>query len=187
MRAFRWCGFDTAVGPCAVAWSDAGLAYVQLPEGDAASTASRLLQRHPSASAARPPHELQRAIDGMVRLLATGRADLRDVRLDDDGVSDFRRRVYRLTAEVPAGATTTYGSLAERLGDRTLARAVGRALGANPWALVVPCHRVLGAGGRPGGFSAEGGTATKLRLLAIERAAPPREFATADLFSGPCG
>lgn len=185
--ALGWTAFDTPLGACAVAWSEAGLVYVQLPEGTAAATAARLQRRCPAARRDdAPPPDVRRAIEGMCALLTTGRAELRNVRLDENGVSVFQRAVYRLTADVPAGTTTTYGVLAEQLGGRTLARAVGRALGANPWALVVPCHRVLAANGRPGGFSAQGGSATKLRLLAIEHAAPPLAAAAMqDLFSDP--
>lgn len=183
--ALGWAAFDTPLGACAVAWSAAGLVYVQLPEATAAATAARLQRRCPTAHRdGAPPADVRRAIDGMRALLTTGRADLRDVPLDDGGISSFQRAVYQRTADVPAGATTTYGALADRLGERTLARAVGRALAANPWALVVPCHRVLAAHGRPGGFSADGGSATKLWLLAIERAAPPPAAAAMqDLFS----
>jgi methylated-DNA-[protein]-cysteine S-methyltransferase len=64
----------------------------------------------------------------------------------------------------------TYGEIAERLGDKTLARAVGQAMGENPTPIVMPCHRVLAAGGKTGGFSAPGGVVTKLQLLTIEGA-----------------
>jgi O-6-methylguanine DNA methyltransferase len=78
------------------------------------------------------------------------------------------RRVYEIARAVPAGATLSYGEIAARLGGRDLARDVGQALGRNPFPLIVPCHRVLAAGGKAGGFSANGGVTTKLRLLSIE-------------------
>ena len=82
----------------------------------------------------------------------------------------------RLTRAIPRGATRTYGEVAAELGDPGAARAVGQALGRNPFPIIVPCHRVLAAAGRPGGFSAHGGVATKLRLLAIEGAPGNAEF-----------
>jgi methylated-DNA-[protein]-cysteine S-methyltransferase len=95
--------------------------------------------------------------------------DLSNVVLDMDGVPPFHQRVYALARRLLPGETVTYGELARRLGDPGAARAVGQALGANPFAPVVPCHRVLAASGRAGGFSANGGVSTKLRLLLIER------------------
>jgi methylated-DNA-[protein]-cysteine S-methyltransferase len=87
-------------------------------------------------------------------------------------VPEFYRRVYEAARHIPAGATLSYGELAERLGDRNLARDVAEALSQNPWPIIVPCHRIMAAGGKPGGFSAPGGVATKLRLLTIEGAQP---------------
>ena len=96
--------------------------------------------------------------------------DLNYVTIDAADVADFNRRVYAVARTIPAGSTLSYGEVAARLGDRMLARDVGQALGENPTPIVVPCHRVLGAGGKPGGFSAPGGIDTKLRLLTIEGA-----------------
>jgi methylated-DNA-[protein]-cysteine S-methyltransferase len=97
-------------------------------------------------------------------------ADLSNIQLDMEGVPPFHRRVYEVARAIAPGNTRTYGEIATRLGDPGAARAVGQALGHNPFAPVVPCHRVLAAGGRSGGFSANGGVATKLRMLQIERA-----------------
>lgn len=102
-------------------------------------------------------------------------ADLSAAVLDMDGIAPFHRRVYEAARTVPPGVTVSYGALAERTGAPGAARAVGQALAKNPFALVVPCHRVLGATGKLGGFSAHGGLATKRRLLAIEGAAAGRE------------
>ena len=82
----------------------------------------------------------------------------------------FDRRVYAVARTIACGATRSYGEIAVELGERSLARDVGQALGRNPFPLIVPCHRVLAAGGKLGGFSANGGVTTKLRLLTIERA-----------------
>ena len=130
----------------------------------------RLAKRRGGAREAMPPPDVQQAIAAMVSLLAGEPADLSFVALDMEGVPDFHRRVYEVARTIPPGATLSYGEIAARLGDPGSARAVGQALGRNPFPIVVPCHRVLAAGGRTGGFSARGGTKTKLTLLAIEGA-----------------
>jgi len=168
MAAYGFALFDTAIGCCGIAWGKRGIASVQLPEASAMATRERLRWRHPDAREGRPPPEVQRAVDGIVTLLRGGGSDLSAVAIDVDAVPPFHQRVYEIVRAIPAGTTVSYGDVAKRLGARGLARAVGRALGQNPFAIIVPCHRVLAAGGRTGGFSANGGVATKLRLLAIE-------------------
>jgi methylated-DNA-[protein]-cysteine S-methyltransferase len=160
--------FDTAVGRCGIAWTARGVAGVQLPEASAPRTRARLLRRVPGASEAPPPAVVQRAIDGIAALLNGEGSDLGAVPLDMDRVPAFHRRVYEVARGIPPGSTLSYGELAMRLGAPGSARSVGQALGRNPFPIVVPCHRVLAAGGKVGGFSAFGGAATKLRLLAIE-------------------
>src|SRR5436309_2326693 len=162
--------FDTAIGPCGIAWNERGITAVQLPEADAAKTRARLLRRSPELHEAPPPPGVQRAIDGMTALLRGEAADLSSIVLDMDRVDSFERQVYEIARTIAPGATVSYGEIAVRLGDRALARDVGQALGRNPFPLIVPCHRVLAAGGKVGGFSANGGITTKLRLLTIERA-----------------
>ncbi|HKW92946.1 MAG TPA: methylated-DNA--[protein]-cysteine S-methyltransferase [Methylomirabilota bacterium] len=162
--------FETTIGACGVAWSAAGVVGIQLPEPREAATRGRLLRRYPDAREETPPPAVRRAIEDMTRLLAGERLDLTDVVLDMDGVPEFHRRVYEAARSIPPGATLSYGQIARRLGDPGSARAVGQALGENPFPIVVPCHRVLAAGGRMGGFSAPGGVATKARMLAIEGA-----------------
>jgi methylated-DNA-[protein]-cysteine S-methyltransferase len=98
------------------------------------------------------------------------RVDLTFIQLDMDSLPQFHQRVYEIARSIPPGATLTYGEIATRLGDPGSARAVGQALGRNPIPVIVPCHRVMAAGGKTGGFSAPGGAATKLNLLAIEGA-----------------
>jgi len=161
--------FDTTIGRCGIAWGDRGVIGVQLPEsGGEARTRIRVLRRFPDAQETSPPPGVQEAIDGIVDLLHGEATDLSAVTLDMDGLPEFNRRVYEVARSIPPGATLTYGEVAARLGDRGAARAVGRALGQNPFALIVPCHRVLAAGGGIGGFSAAGGATTKRRLLTIE-------------------
>jgi methylated-DNA-[protein]-cysteine S-methyltransferase len=179
--------FDTPVGPCAIAWGEAAITGVALPEGDATRTRTRLLRRLPDAREALPPPDVQKVIDAIVSLLHGELIDLSWVALDMDRVPAFDRRVYEIARTIPAGATRTYGQIAQALSfefnpspERAgwppkaagwgLAREVGQALGRNPFPIIVPCHRVLAAGGKAGGFSARGGIATKLRLLSIERA-----------------
>lgn len=164
--------FDTAIGVCGIVWSARGVRAVQVPEGNGAGTRARLLRRYPHAVEASPPPVIQQAVHGVVALLAGEQRDLRDVIIDDDGTPDFNRKVYAITRAIPPGQTLTYGEIAERLGDKLLARAVGQALGENPVPVIMPCHRVLAAGGKTGGFSAPGGVDTKLRLLSIEGAQP---------------
>jgi methylated-DNA-[protein]-cysteine S-methyltransferase len=159
--------FDTAVGRCAIAWSSRGIAGVQLPERDEATTRARLLKRNAGAREAPPPPEVARAIDEIVALIRGERRDLSAIVLDMEGVPEFNRRVYDIARGIAPGSTLTYGAIATQLGA-TDARGVGEALGQNPFPIIVPCHRVVAAGRRTGGFSARGGIATKLRLLAIE-------------------
>ena len=160
--------FDTALGPCGIAWGERGIVCVQLPEASESGTRARLRRRLPDVLEAAPPPEVRRAQDAIVALLRGEPRDLSGVALDMSGVPRFDRRVYEVARTIPAGATLSYGEIAARLGEPGSARGVGRALARNPFALVVPCHRVLAAGGGIGGFSATGGIATKARLLAIE-------------------
>lgn len=162
--------FDTAIGRCAIAWSEHGIAHVQLPERSDALTCARLLRHLPDAAQGEPPATVGSAIERIRGLLDGSHDDLVDVSLDLRGVPPFHRRVYELVRSIGPGRTMTYGEIAAELGDPGAARAVGQALGANPFAPIVPCHRVLAAGGRPGGFSAAGGVSTKRRMLEIERA-----------------
>jgi methylated-DNA-[protein]-cysteine S-methyltransferase len=162
--------FATAIGPCAIAWGGRGIVGVQLPEACEADTRARMRRRLPDASEAPPPPAVERAINAIVALLSGAARDLSAIGLDMDGVPDFNLRVYAVARQIPPGATLTYGEIARRLGDPGLARAVGQALGRNPFPIIVPCHRVLAAGGKLGGFSANGGASTKRRMLAIEGA-----------------
>lgn len=160
--------FKTAIGQCGVVWGERGVVGVQLPESSLAHTQQRIARRYPDATLSEPSREIQAAIDGMVALLAGEKRDLAEIRLDMDGVPLFNRRVYEVARAIAPGTTLTYGDVAARLDRAANPRAVGQALGANPFPIVVPCHRVLAANGRMGGFSAPGGVATKRRMLEIE-------------------
>lgn len=162
--------FDTAVGCCAVAWGAEGIVGTWLPGSSPATTRRAVLHRHPDAVEAPPTEAVAHAIDGMTRLLAGEDVDLRDVHLDLRNQPDFLLAVYEIARSIPRGATMTYGEVAARAGAPGAAQAVGQAMGRNPFPIVVPCHRVVAAGGGNGGFSAPGGVDTKLRLLSIEGA-----------------
>jgi len=165
-----FCVFDTAVGWCGIAWRGEVLVGVQLPEGGEARTRDRMRGRFPDAAEVEPPPEVA-AIVGRLRRSLEGVPDpMLDVPLDKSGIGAFQQRVYDVTRAIAPGRTLTYGEVAARVGEPGAARAVGQALGHNPFAPIVPCHRVLAARSGAGGFSAEGGVATKLRLLEIERA-----------------
>jgi len=170
MSDYHFAIFDTAIGCCGIVWGPRGINGVQLPMGSEEKTRSRILQRHGDIAETLPPAEVRHAIEGMVELLEGKPNDLTDVVLDLDDVPEFNRGVYDIARTIPPGKTMTYGDIAKRLGGVELSRDVGQALGRNPCPIVVPCHRVLAAGGKPGGFSANGGVATKLKMLAIEGA-----------------
>ncbi len=162
--------FDTAIGLCGLAWGAQGILGVQLPEANEADTRARILIRFPDARERAPSREAKSAIAGITALVAGKRGDLGAVPLDMTGVPEFHRRVYEAARAIPPGRTLSYGEIAARIGAKGAARAVGTALARNPFAILVPCHRVLGASGKLGGFSAHGGVETKRRLLDIEAA-----------------
>jgi methylated-DNA-[protein]-cysteine S-methyltransferase len=172
VEALGHCTFATAIGRCGIAWSASGICGVQLPEASGAALEARMRRRFAGVAESAPTEEAKAAIDGVRALLGGERVDLSFVRLDMDGVSPLHRDVYRLARAIAPGETRTYGELARALGKPGAARAIGQAMGRNPFAPVVPCHRVVAASGA-GGFSAGGGVATKLRLLDIERRGGP--------------
>lgn len=161
--------FDTPIGRCGVAWNARGISGVQLPQPSEKQTRMLLVQRSldtPDETA--PPAEVTEAIGAITALLSGKKRDLGTIALDFSRLDHFPRAVYEVARTIPAGETLTYGDIARRVGGVELSRDVGQALGRNPFPIVVPCHRVLAAGDRPGGFSANGGVRTKLKLLAIE-------------------
>ncbi|HEY0818828.1 MAG TPA: methylated-DNA--[protein]-cysteine S-methyltransferase [Rhizobacter sp.] len=162
--------FDTTIGRCGIAWGPRGITAFQLPEPGDEATLRRMFRRGgPLPQEAAPP-QVQDTIARVQALLGGEPVDLRHVAIDLTGIPDFHQRVYAVAREILAGQTRSYGEVAAALGEPGASRAVGHALGANPFAIIVPCHRVLAAGGASGGFSAGGGVATKLRILLIERA-----------------
>ena len=164
--------FDTALGRCGLAWAGSGITGAALPGPDDDQMRRRFGERFPLAVESPPPPVLAPVVAGIVALLAGERVDLSDAPLDMSALPPFHQRVYAVARAIPPGETMTYGEIAAALGaPREAARAVGEAMARNPFPILMPCHRVLGAGGRPGGFSAPGGVETKLRLLQIEGAA----------------
>jgi methylated-DNA-[protein]-cysteine S-methyltransferase len=170
MTASGFTLFETAIGSCAIAWGERGILGVGLPERDANATRARMQRRFAGAPEGAPPVDVKRAIDGIVALLRGEARDLTGIVLDMERVPAFERSVYDAARTIPPGATTSYGEIAKRIGEPGEAREVGQALGRNPFPIIVPCHRVLAAGGKTGGFSAKGGVATKFKMLAIEGA-----------------
>ena len=163
--------FETTVGWCALAWHDAGIVGACLPQANETVPAERWEQLYPGAKSARAlpiaAREMQAHLEGRP-------SSIDDLVIDYTGVPAFHARVSVAARAIPSGQTSTYGELATQLGSPGAARAVGQALGKNPFAPIVPCHRILAAGQKMGGFSAVGGLVTKQRLLAIEGAWPIR-------------
>ena len=160
--------FETAIGRCAIAWNETAICGVQLPEGHELATRTRLARRFTDVRVEPPAPHARRAIDDIIALLRGEPIDLLPIALDYTGVPEFHQRVYEVARTIQPGHTLTYGEIATRLGAIGAARAIGQAMGKNPFPIIVPCHRVLAAGGKLGGFSAHGGGATKQRMLAIE-------------------
>lgn len=169
MTSLGFALFDTAIGPCGIAWGDDGIVGVQLPERSPGATRARMRRRFPDLTERSMPSEVTRVRDGIVALMNGEPVDLSGVRLNMTGMPEFHQQVYAVARTIPPGQTLSYGDIATRLGAPGSARAVGQALGNNPFPIVVPCHRVVAAGGKIGGFSATGGSVTKIRMLEIER------------------
>jgi methylated-DNA-[protein]-cysteine S-methyltransferase len=162
--------FDTGIGRCGIAWGDSGVIGVQLPEAREIETRRRMLRQYPDARELRPPLNVEIAIDGIVALLRGQASDLSDVTLDMSGIHAFNQRVYEFTRTIPRGETRTYGEVAASLRASGAAHSVAQAIARNPFMIIVPCHRVLEAGGYADKISPNGGTISKRRLLSIESA-----------------
>lgn len=162
--------FDTPVGRCGIAWSPLGIVGVQLPEAREIETRRLLLRQFPESRELRPPPEIEIAVEAIVTLLGGQPADFSDVTLDMREVQPFPRRVYEFTRTIPRGETLTYGEVAARLKAAGASHTVAQAIARNPFPLIVPCHRVLEAGGYTDRMCANGGSISKRRLLSIEGA-----------------
>ncbi|SMF39851.1 methylated-DNA-[protein]-cysteine S-methyltransferase [Xaviernesmea oryzae] len=176
MAAHQYLIFETAGGFCGIAWNDVGITRFQLPTKSADSTERLLLRRLAEAERGTPPAEIREAVEAVKRYFAGEAVDFSRFRLDLEGQDDFFRQIYAAARRIGWGHTTTYGAIAKELGaGPEAARDVGQAMAKNPVALIIPCHRVLAAGGKIGGFSAPGGSTSKVRMLELEgvRLAPP--------------
>lgn len=176
MTQYCFSFFDTPMGRCAIAWGQAGIVAVAFPEADDRATRARLEKRAPGATESEPPAKIRKLIDDIALLLSGDKRDLSYAKLDMTGLGEFERGVYRETLKIKPGDTASYGDIARSLGDVSLSQRVGQALGRNPFPIIVPCHRVVGSDGRMTGFSAPGGTKSKMRLLRIEGALEPDLF-----------
>lgn len=170
MPATSYTRFDTPIGTCAILWRGDRIVGTMLPVAITERFSDVVKRRARDAQETDPPDFVQAVIDDIVALLSGEQRDLMDIPLDLTGIADFERRVYALARGIPPGETRTYGDLAREIGDVALSRGVGQALGRNPFPIVIPCHRILAAGGKTGGFSAPGGVDTKFKILEIERA-----------------
>jgi methylated-DNA-[protein]-cysteine S-methyltransferase len=164
--------FDTGIGRCGIAWSNIGVVGVQLPEAREIETRKRLFQLYPDAREMRPPVTVEIAIEGIVALLRGEPADLSDTTLDMTGIHAFNARVYDITRTIPRGETRSYAEVANIMRASGAVHSVAQAIVRNPFMIIVPCHRVLEAGGYADKISANGGAISKRRLLSIEGAHP---------------
>ena len=167
MSGFGSCRFDTVLGSCSIGWTPNGICEIRLPGDPSGAPDVPADLAAIQAFAVEAMNRIRKHFSGCPQ-------DFVDLPVDLSGVTPFGRKVLAACREIPAGAVATYGNLATRIGNPAASRAVGGALGNNPVPIVIPCHRVLASGGRPGGFSAPGGAETKVRLLAIEGVALPR-------------
>ena len=163
--------FETAIGWAGIAWGEAGVTAVHLPDPTPEAARRGFQKRFPDIVEGEPPAALGPVVADIQALLRGEKVDFAAAPLDLSRTPEFHARVYEIARAIPPGETLTYGEVAVKLGDKLLAQQVGQALGKNPWPIIVPCHRVTAAGGKLGGFSARGGAETKLKLLAIEGAA----------------
>lgn len=171
-RADSYLMFATPLGVCGLAWGIAGLTRLLLPHADPGRTAAALERSGARRCSGAPPAAIAESVAQLERYFAGEPVDLSALALDLGRVGAHDRDIYIATRAIGWGETVSYGELARRTGVEGGARAIGQAMARNPWPVIVPCHRVLAAGGRLGGFSAPGGTLTKERLLELEGASP---------------
>ena len=177
MKQSAYCVFETLLGACGIAWKEKEnprippvVTFLLLPESTRSLTETRIAGSSGGRKARVPPPHIARIIKRVQKHLHGDAQDFRDVVVDLDGSAPFARQVYEAARNIPAGRTMTYGELAANMNRPTASRAVGQALRRNSILLIIPCHRVLASGKKPGGFSAHGGLETKAKMLEIEGA-----------------
>jgi methylated-DNA-[protein]-cysteine S-methyltransferase len=169
MRECDYLIFETAGGFCGIAWSSIGISRFQLPARSAEATERSLLRRLPGARPGTPTPQVLEAVSAVKQYFAGEKIEFSGFKLDLRGQEEFFERIYAAVRRLSWGETTTYGAVAKELGaGPEAARDVGQAMAKNPIPLIIPCHRVLAAGGKVGGFSAPGGSAAKIRMLQLE-------------------
>jgi methylated-DNA-[protein]-cysteine S-methyltransferase len=165
----RYVIFETARGYCGIAWNGFAIIALQLPTRSADAAERLLRRRAPGAAPGSPPPAVAEVVTSVKRYFDGEDADFSAVELDLTAQEPFARQIYETARRVRWGHTTTYGALAKQLGaGPEAAREVGQAMARNPVPLIIPCHRVLAAGNRIGGFSGPGGSAAKRRMLELE-------------------
>ena len=164
----NYCLIETSIGWLGIAWSETGVTQLQLPERDRMNTERRLKRRVVNGVESEPSAKIADVVAMLKRYAAGESVDFSAAPLDMAGCDAFRLAIYDAARTLRFGETTTYGELAARAGYPGQARDTGQALGRNPVPIIVPCHRILAAGNKIGGFSAPGGAETKERLLGLE-------------------
>ena len=161
--------FETAAGVAAIGWNERGVSLFRLPAPTARETERAVLRRRPDAQRARPDGAIAETVEALVRYFAGEQIEFDACAVDLGAQEPFFASVYAAVRKLRWGETTTYGAVASALGaGPEAARAVGQAMARNPVPLIIPCHRVLAAGGKIGGFSAPGGSVSKARMLVLE-------------------
>jgi O-6-methylguanine DNA methyltransferase len=175
MKQAAYCLFETPLGDCGIAWKEQAtsrtppvVTFFQLPEATESLTDARIAGRSGGRKARVPPPHIAGIIKKVRKHLHGDAQEFLDIVVDLGAAGPFARQVYEAVRKIPAGRTKSYGELATDMNRPTASRAVGQALGRNPIPLIIPCHRVLASGNKPGGFSAHGGLETKSKLLEIE-------------------
>lgn len=168
--------FETPLGAMALVWRDEAVLCLRLPDTDEAALVRRIETRFPGAQSCGLVGAAKDAADAVAALASGEKRDLRFLRVELSDMDEVSRGALSAARDIPPGETRTYGDIARRLGDVALARRVGQAMARNPAPIIIPCHRVMGEGGKLTGFSAPGGIDTKLKLLEIEGALRPSLF-----------
>ena len=178
MQQLRRTIFKTQLGWIGLVWSTAGFTRLFMPQSSRQAVLERIARDTPEAEPVEPdtgPAFVCETIEALCDYARGAEVDFSAVPVSFGEVGEMRDAIYAVLRRVPYGRTLTYGELAEEAGFAGLARDIGQAMGQNPVPIIVPCHRVVAASGKLGGFSAPGGARTKERLLAIERARPLKE------------